>query len=237
MSRVWAQSTAKGGELLTMLALADHSDDAGESYPSIPTLAAKARLTERQTRRVLNKLEAAGEIRKQKSNGGRNRSNHYFITLSENPDKLSLTKLQGKGQNPDICDTETLTPASGAYNRHRTVNKERELSPKKKGDPRVKEFIDWWHSEYQRRFDAKYHVTGKDAFLVKHLLRSYELEKLQATATCFFETNDPWVLEHGGFTIGVFTSQVNKLVSVAGKSKGNQVTPENGKYDRLGELL
>ena len=89
MARVWAYSQRKDGELLVMLALADFANDAGESWPSIPVLAAKARLTERQTRRVLIKLEEAGEIRRVKSNGGRNRRNHYFVTLSENPDIIT----------------------------------------------------------------------------------------------------------------------------------------------------
>ena len=93
MARVWANSQQKGGELLVLLALADFSSDAGESWPSIPVLAAKAWLTDRQTQRVLNELEEAGEIRRVKSNGGRNRRNHYFITLSENPDKITLKPL------------------------------------------------------------------------------------------------------------------------------------------------
>ena len=113
MSRVWAHSQRKDGELLVMLALADFANDAGESWPSIPILAQKARLTERQTRRVLTKLEDVGEIRRVKSNGGRNRRNHYFITLSENPDKITGKELQGKN-NPVICDTKTLTPMKRA---------------------------------------------------------------------------------------------------------------------------
>ena len=127
IARVWAHSQRKDGELLVMLALADFANDAGESWPSIPVLAQKARLTDRQARRVLAKLEQAGEIRCVKSNGGRNRRNHYFICLSENPDNITLTKLQGKNTSvkkyTGIGDTKTLTPMSGALNRHRTVNK------------------------------------------------------------------------------------------------------------------
>ena len=63
MARVWAHSRRKDGELLVMLALADFANDEGESWPSIPVLAQKARLTDRQARRVLSKLEQAGEIR------------------------------------------------------------------------------------------------------------------------------------------------------------------------------
>jgi hypothetical protein len=105
MARVWAHSQRKDGELLVMLALADFSNDAGESWPSIPILAQKARLTERQTRRVLTKLEEAGEVRRIVSNGGRNRRNHYFITVSENPDNITGKELQGKN-NPVIGDTK-----------------------------------------------------------------------------------------------------------------------------------
>ena len=122
MARVWEHSQRKDGELLVMLALADFANDAGECWPSIPVLAHKARLTERQTRRDLTKLEEAGEIRRNRSNGGRNRRNHYFITLSENPDKITGKELQGKN-NPVIEDIKTLTPMSGALNHHRTINK------------------------------------------------------------------------------------------------------------------
>jgi hypothetical protein len=121
MARVWAHSQRKDGELLVMLALADFANDAGECWPSIPVLAEKARLTERQARRDLDKLEAAREIRRQRSTGGRNRRTHYFITLPENPDKITGKELQGKN-NPVIEDHKTLTPMSGALNRHRTVN-------------------------------------------------------------------------------------------------------------------
>jgi hypothetical protein len=123
MARVWAHSQRKDGELLVMLALADFSNDAGESWPSIPILAQKARLSERQTRKVLAKLEEAGEIRRTKSTGGRNRRNHYFINLSENPEIKTLNKEQGKN-NPVLGDIKTLSPVTGALNHHRTVNKD-----------------------------------------------------------------------------------------------------------------
>src|SRR5689334_5397835 len=106
MARVWAHSQQKGGELLVMLALADFANDAGESWPSIPILAQKARLSDRQTRRVLRDLEAVGEVKQTvRSNGGRNSRNRYLITVNENPDKISLSKLPGQN-NPDICTTE-----------------------------------------------------------------------------------------------------------------------------------
>jgi Helix-turn-helix domain len=164
MARVWAHSQRKDGELLVMLALADFANDGGESWPSIPILAQKARLTERQTRRVLKKLQEAGEVRRSLSNGGRNRRNHYFITVSENPDNITGKELQGKN-NPVIGDTKNLVPMSGALNRHRTVNKKEatesdklipdSLTPKSKRkltrpDPAVLAAFDRFYQAYPR---------------------------------------------------------------------------------------
>ncbi len=167
MARVWAQSQRKDGELLVMLALADFANDAGKSWPSIPILGAKARLTERQTRRVLIKLEEAGEIRRVKSNGGRNRRNHYFITLSENPDKITGKELQGKNY-PELEGIKTLTPVSGALNHHRTVNKsgakapefspsrrERKLTRRRDPDPAQLEAFARFYSAYPRHVDRE----------------------------------------------------------------------------------
>lgn len=138
MSRVWAHSQQKGGELLVMLALADFANDAGECWPSIPVLAQKARLSVRQTQRVLSALEVAGELRRSRSNGGRNRPSRYSITVTENHDKITVTKLQCKNVTGDIYGMQTVTPMSPALNRHRTVNtdtacvKSRSLAKKKK---------------------------------------------------------------------------------------------------------
>jgi len=108
-----------------MLALADFANDQGECWPSVPVLAEKARLTERQTRRVLDKLVEAGEIRRIRSTGGRNKRNRYFITLPESPDNITLKALQGKN-NTVMEGRKTLVPASGALIRHRTINKNTE---------------------------------------------------------------------------------------------------------------
>lgn len=65
MASVWADAPedVKLGKLLVLLALADFAhDDGGGAYPAIPTLAAKARLTDRQTQRILRELESRGLV-------------------------------------------------------------------------------------------------------------------------------------------------------------------------------
>jgi hypothetical protein len=63
MTSVWRHSKAKRGGLLVMLALADHAhDDGTNAYPSVRTLARKARLSERGVQKALRALEAIREI-------------------------------------------------------------------------------------------------------------------------------------------------------------------------------
>jgi hypothetical protein len=64
-SWVWTHSTVKHrGDLLVLLALADHAHDDGTSaYPAVDTLARKARLTRRGAQLALRRLETTGAIR------------------------------------------------------------------------------------------------------------------------------------------------------------------------------
>lgn len=62
MTHVWKHSQQKGSYLLTLLAIADYADDNGRAYPSIKTLAAKTRLSERNVQYVLHKLIESREL-------------------------------------------------------------------------------------------------------------------------------------------------------------------------------
>lgn len=211
MARVWAQSTRKDGELLVMLALADFANDQGECWPSIPVLAEKARLTERQVRRVLDKLEDIGEIRRIRSTGGRNRRTRYFLTLPENADIITGKKLQGNEENPDMEDRKTLVPVSGALNHHRTVNKNTEpngsesLSHSKKRkqsapDPAI---LTAFHEFYQafprhvakQEAERAWRKLNPDAELVKAIMagvRRYA-EEVKGAEPQYIKHPGPWL--------------------------------------------
>ena len=97
MTQVWGDSPATGGKLLVLLALADFADDEGRCWPSIATIATKARLTERQTRRVLAELDDLGEIGM--PSGARS---------SESPFIVGGQNVRGRPCPPgeDICGSE-----------------------------------------------------------------------------------------------------------------------------------
>lgn len=77
MSQVWEHSQAKGGALVVLLAIADFADDSGKAWPSVETLAKKARMKERNVQLSIRKLRKLGELRVSKP--GKFRSNTYHV--------------------------------------------------------------------------------------------------------------------------------------------------------------
>ena len=126
MTAVWDCATdyAKG-ELLVLLALADWANDEGQCHPSVPRIAHKSRLTERQVYNVLKRLQCDGVITVQRG-GGRGRLTVYQIhsdrfsgrkskpkDSAENTEINSVKSDAEPGrENPEIRDTETLKSAT-----------------------------------------------------------------------------------------------------------------------------
>jgi hypothetical protein len=96
MDRVWRCSKAKQGNLLVLLAIADFADDEGEAWPSIPTLAKKSRLKERQTQYAIRSLIRLGELKIFKNKGPRG-CHLYHITIPENrgAENAPVQKMRG----------------------------------------------------------------------------------------------------------------------------------------------
>lgn len=81
MTAVWDRSRHSGTDLLMLLALADFSDDQGNSYPAVPTLAAKCRMQPRNANYILKVLQDSGELQVQ-ANAGPKGTNRYRIVLT-----------------------------------------------------------------------------------------------------------------------------------------------------------
>lgn len=84
LTKVWDGYPGGGSELLTLLALADWSDDDGHCFPSIRKIAEKVRLKERQAQRVVHSLIAAGfvEVIGNELGGPPGSSRRYCLNLS-----------------------------------------------------------------------------------------------------------------------------------------------------------
>lgn len=118
MKLVWDSSEHAETDLVVMLALADMSNIDGYCYPSIPTLAQRAR---RQVRSMINTLErigASGELFIDKSRG-RNHHNRYVITIGMSKEKLAqvLTKYM------DYDPTTAVNAANEYFAKHAVERK------------------------------------------------------------------------------------------------------------------
>lgn len=89
MTAAWDAGPESHAELLVLLALADFCNDEGMCFPSVPSIAKKARMSERNARRVIRKLEEGGFLDIEE-NRGRNATNRYWVRVGPaKPDNLA----------------------------------------------------------------------------------------------------------------------------------------------------
>lgn len=106
MTVVWDDGSLPRGDVLLMLALADHANDDGLSFPSIARLARRTRSSPSTVRRHLRSLQAEGRLVVEAREGT---SNLYHIVLhgdrwqyahpghSDTPTKLTPLPTGGRG--------------------------------------------------------------------------------------------------------------------------------------------
>ena len=80
-------------------------------------------------------------------------------------------------------------------------------------NPDVKIFIDWYSDKFLHVFGEKPVIEGaKDGAIIKRLLGVYGLEKLTGLGEAFFGSDDEFICKTG-YTIGVFSKVLNKLIT------------------------
>lgn len=135
----------------------------------------------------------------------------------------------GEGQDPVqslIEPSAKIAPTK--YNIQKTRSKD-SAAP---GGSDTKGFIDYFFEQYKAKFGVKYHVNGgKEGSIAKALLKKMTLEELKKRVDVFLSTQDAFY-EKAGYTIGCFSSQINKLnLKIAGKTKSSLLQRErNGEY-------
>ena len=99
----------------------------------------------------------------------------------------------------------------------------------KNPNPEVKIFIDYAFESFKLKFKEKLCVDGKkDGMIAKKLLNTYGLEKLKGFWDVFIQSDDAFI-RTAGFSIGVFKSQINKLISqtAGGDTRETSKTAKN----------
>jgi len=117
MTEVWKSSRLAGTPLLLALALADHCNDDRVCWPSIGYLAAKVRLSERHTTRLLQQMADEGHLIIH-ANKGRNGTNLYEMPTVDQMQSLEAftPKPWSSQRGGDGC--VTLTDMSGGGDGH-----------------------------------------------------------------------------------------------------------------------
>jgi hypothetical protein len=87
MSQAWG-AKVKGADKLGLLALADYANDDGLAYPSYDTFAGKVGTSRRQALRIIEKLEAAGEIYKA-PNPRKTAVNRYVVVTCQDEAEIA----------------------------------------------------------------------------------------------------------------------------------------------------
>jgi len=103
-ARVWAieDEELKDARLLTLLSLADYANSDDLSWPSVPTLAKRTRISERQIQRSIHWLEQAAYIKITEKGNGRGRVTTYKLLV-----KGDISDIKGDTMTPF---SEELTP-------------------------------------------------------------------------------------------------------------------------------
>ena len=112
LSKVWAHSRAEDAALVVLLAIADFADDGGYAYPSVATLAAKARKTERTTQRAIQALQKTGELEVDPQ-AGRRGCNLYRVIVDRPSPSLPAPAWGDTHVTGDKLTGVTLTTRGG----------------------------------------------------------------------------------------------------------------------------
>ena len=114
-SHVINHSTHKGGELLCLMMIANHAHaDGTNAFPSLRTLAGECRMSERQIRRIIDKLETSGELLVDRGIGRGNV--HNFSVVMGQPVPISAPKEKRTlCQKPASQKADIMSDKSGHF--------------------------------------------------------------------------------------------------------------------------
>lgn len=122
---------------------------------------------------------------------------------------------QSGDQNGDQKDTKTETNKNIKNIKNiktvKTIRDKKEI--KKEINPEIKYFINYAFDTFQKKTGEKLLISGqKDGAIIKELLKTYPSEKLSTLWSDFINTESAFLSE-AGYSIGVFRSQINKLLT------------------------
>ena len=171
MAYVWQHSQHDGNELILLLAIADFANEHGIAWPSIATLARRARIDERTAQRAIKRIAATGELRFQPGAGPAG-TNLYQVVMQTTKDlfegggNLPPGNLPGVAKGP-VGGGAAVPPEP------RTTSKRKSVSGQAGTASPVaacfKAYQDGIRAAYNAEYPPSASANGKLANLVKTL--------------------------------------------------------------------
>lgn len=181
MTDVWDNGPGDKSETLILLALADFCNDDGECWPSVATIAAKARMTERGAQKIIARLVEIGWLEIQEG-GGRRNCNLYRI---KNPEPRSPRTTFTPNAIAETPNTVPKNPEPRSPEPLRTI---KEPSLIKECDEILPTLSQWCSTEAAKSFMA-YRRKQKGKALTLTAARR-QAEQLKIIFNAGMDTND-----------------------------------------------
>lgn len=155
MTWVWDNSAASGTDLLVLLAIADnaHKDGSG-AWPTVGSLAQRARISERTIQRCIQRLVEMGELTV-KYNGGPDGQNAYTVTMGGD----NLSPRQDVTPDTGVTGGVTQLRHRGGDTAMSPEPSKNHQEPTTDARPKASELFERFWSVYPRR------VSKRGAFL------------------------------------------------------------------------
>jgi len=129
-------------------------------------------------------------------------SNNRKRQIKLNKTKLNKTKVNKNKVKESILDSEKPT-----------------VKKTKISNPDIRIFLLSFCEKFINVTGQKYPINwGKDGNIIKGLLQTYSLDELTALRDLFFMSQDKFILD-AGYSIGIFSSVIHKLISGGRSSK------------------
>lgn len=221
MGWAWAQRGLDASTKLVLMSLADYANDEGECWPGVQAVANRVGLSDRMIQRHVATLREAGLVRverRERPDGGQG-SNRYFLVHGCH--RVGEPYVTPPG---DAQITGSVNPTSPGKEIEPSVEPSTEdpqIAPQRpRSNPDVAAFLDFAFQTFQTRFTDPLLIDGgKDGQIVKRLLGTYPRPRLQSLWLAFLDSPDPFIAR-AGRSIGVFKSQIPKLVAAAAAPLG-----------------
>jgi hypothetical protein len=112
-----------------------------------------------------------------------------------------------RSHNPEVLDNIKLM-----YGHTKTrPNDDQNMSTNLTNQPTIVECLSYFYLTYEKMINAKYAPTkGKDWAIVKGILSTLSKDEFKAKVDVFFTLKDDF-LSRAGYTMGVFSSYINKI--------------------------